>query len=391
MTDIRVLKIAVITGEHSGDALGASLIEALRKRGIEIALSGVGNEKLAALGQNSYFPQSDIAVMGVTAVIKRLPLLLKRIRETADQLTAEKPDLVITIDSPDFNLRVAKKIRARAPHIPIIHWVCPSVWAWRPKRAIRMRPIIDHILCLLPFEPAALKQLHGPPGTYAGHPLVERAHDFLPQNDMEAAARNNIAAPNILVLPGSRHSIVSRLMPIFGDVVSRLHRENPQAHFILPTVPHLKSAIEKEIMAWPIKPQIVTGEMEKILAFRSARAALAASGTITLELGLAHIPTVAAYRVAEWEAIIARRVIRVPSVILPNLILGENAIPEFLQENCTAEMLTSAMRPLIADTPERAAQLSSFTQLDEKMSLGERLPSDAAAQAVLDFLARRGQ
>lgn len=385
------LKIAIIAGEHSGDALGASLVQALRQRGIEVALSGVGNEKLAAQGQVSFFPQSDIAVMGVTAVVQRLPLLLRRIRETADRLVANKPDLIVTIDSPDFNLRVAKKVRARAPEIPIIHWVCPSVWAWRPKRAIRMRPFIDHILCLLPFEPAALKRLNGPPGTYVGHPLIERAHEFAPENPSEINQRNNAGAPNILILPGSRRSIVTRLLPVFGEVTAHIQKIVPQARFILPTVAHLRGEIASAVQSWSCTIEIVEGEAQKIQAFRSARAALAASGTVTLELALAHIPAVAAYRVAEWEAVIARRVIQVPSVILPNLILGENAIPEYLQENCTADQLASALQPLIGDTPERAAQLASFAKLDQKMALGERLPSEAAAQAVLDFLDQRQQ
>lgn len=389
MSHAQVLRIAIIAGEHSGDALGASLVDALRRRGLTVQVSGVGEEKLSAAGQASYFPQSDIAVMGFSAVAQRLPLLMRRIRETADRLITENPDMIVTIDSPDFNFRVARKVRARAPHIPIMHWVCPSVWAWRPGRAKKMRGFIDHVMCLLPFEPDALRDLDGPPGTYVGHPLIEQAAAFRPRNEAERTARHNTISPNILLLPGSRRSIATRLMPIFAEVAAGIRAQIPAAQFNLPTVPSVRPIIADHFSARQVPVAVVEGEEEKRAAMRSARAALAASGTVTLELALAHTPMVAAYRVAEWEAMIARRVIRVSSVLLPNLVLGHNAVPEFLQEHCTANNLQAALLPLIAETPVRQAQLAAFGDLDKKMSMGDRLPSDVAAQTVLDTLARK--
>ncbi|MGL4496493.1 MAG: lipid-A-disaccharide synthase [Beijerinckiaceae bacterium] len=383
------MRLAIISGEMSGDALGASLVAALRAKGVTVEISGVGADKLAAAGQHSYFPQSDIAVMGLTAVVQRLPLLLRRIRETAQRLATEKPDLVVTIDSPDFNLRVAKKLRALAPDIPVIHWVCPSVWAWRPKRAIRMRPHVDHILCLLPFEPRELEVLHGPPGTYVGHPLIERTHLLRPQTKEERAQRDDAQTPQVMVLPGSRHSEVSRLLGVFGEAAQRIKADIPGASFLVPTVPHVRAAVRTALEHWPVPATLIEGEADKLAAFRRARAALAASGTVTLELALSGVPTVAAYRVPEWEAMIARRVIRVPSVILPNLILGEKAVPEFLQEDCTASHLAQAMRDVMADGGARAAQRAAFEKLDVIMALDGETPSERAARIVLEFLAQR--
>ncbi len=380
------LRLFIVTGEPSGDQLAARLLERLRPMlgSRELVLGGVGGQALAGQGLTSLFPQSEIAVMGVAAVVGRLRLLLRRISETAQAAQAFKPDLLLTVDSPDFCLRVTKRLRKLSPHVPIVHWVCPSVWAWRPARARRMAPHVDHVLCLLPFEPEALQQLSGPSGTYIGHPLIERLDALRPQTQDEKAARALDDGAEILILPGSRRSEVSRLMEVFGKTAARLVAQRPGLRFVLPAVDHVRPLIEVELAKWSVQVRVVTGEAAKLAAFRRARAALAASGTVTLELALAGIPTVAAYKVAGWEAAIARRLITVPSAILPNLILGRSFVAEYIQQDCTPQALTGALDALIDDGPAREAQLQGFHEVEARM-VGAN-PSEVAAQVVLQML-----
>ncbi len=386
------VKVGIIAGEASGDALGASFISALRRKFPDprsVELIGVGGEKMAESGFRSLFPQSDIAVMGLFPVIKRLPTLLRRMRDTARHIIAEKPDVLLTIDSPDFCLRVAKQVRAAAPEIPVVHWVCPSVWAWRPARARRMRPHVDKVLCLLPFEPRELERLDGPRGVYVGHPLIEQSGEFRP-SAAEQNMRADAANPLILVLPGSRNSEISHHLDLFGTVIAQVAAQYPAARFVMPVVPHLTERITKEIAGWPVKPAIVDDPVAKSIAFRQARVALAASGTVTLELALAGVPTAAAYRVSEFEAAIGRRLLTVTTVILPNLILGRNAVPEFLQENATAEKLSASVCSLIPGGAARDAQINAFAEIEHLMRLPSGLsPSDVAVTEV--FALRRAK
>lgn len=384
----RPLRLFIVTGEHSGDALGASLIRELRRRGYDgtaLEIYGVGGELLAGQGLVSLFPQSDIAVIGVAAVLGRMRLILRRIDMTVQAAIAAKPDLLLTIDSPDFGLRVAARVRKAAPNVPTMHWVCPSVWAWRPWRARKMRPYIDRILALLPFEPKALAELKGPPTRFVGHPLIEQLGELRPSGP-EAELRANAEAPTILLLPGSRTAEIRRHLPLFGQVAARLAQSFPQAHFVLPTVPHLEGIARTITRDWPIKPGILTAHDDKRGAFRRARGALAASGTVTLELALAGVPTVAVYRVSGWEAAIARRVIRVPSVLLPNLILESRAVPEFLQQEATPDALTKAMAAIIPDGHVRSRQLDAFVELERRMKGQAGSPSEHVADEALDLI-----
>lgn len=378
------LRLGIVAGEASGDSLGAHLIEALKARGIAVEAFGVGGPKMEAQGLHSLFDFHDLHVMGFGPVIKSLPLLLRRIRETADFMLAQKPDLLLTIDAPDFSKRVQKRVRAANPAIANAHWVCPSVWAWRPGRAPKMAQYLDHILCLLPFEPEALQRLAGPPGVYVGHPLIERLDELRPQTAAEHAAREESAQPNLLLLPGSRMSEIRRLLPLFLETIAQPALAD--ARVTLPTLPRLVEPIRQMLGATASRVTLVTGEEAKLAAFRSARAALAASGTVTLELALSGIPTVAAYRVADWEAFILKRMIRLNSVLLPNIVLGTNAVPEFLQAEANPAALAAALAPLLAETPARAAQLSAFTRLEEAMMPDHAAPSVLAAQAILDLV-----
>ena len=379
----RALKIGLIAGEASGDQLGFKLMRALRQRVPDCRMIGVGGSLMEQEGLHSLFPISDIAVMGILPVIARLPLLLRRIRETVAYFADEKPDVLVIVDSPDFTHRVARQLKKQLPDLPVINYVSPTVWAWRPGRARTMRGYITHVLALLPFEPDAYQRLDGPPCTYVGHPLVERL-DELQANAREQAMRNQMPF-KMLILPGSRRSEIRRLMPVFGEVLHRLSTQSAVAiEAVLPAVAHLREEIERLVAPWPVKPRLVAGEADKYQAFREARVALAASGTVTLELALSGVPQVVAYQVSSLEAQL-RHFITVSSIVLPNLILNDLSYPEFLQENCTAEKLTQALLPLFENSPARLAQLAACQRLHEKMHVPVP-PSDKAAEIILSVL-----
>lgn len=386
----RPLSIYLVAGEESGDALGAALARALlRSQGNAIKLAGVGGRAMAAAGVISPYPIDDLSIIGLSGITRRLPTILRRIRETADAIVAARPDALVIIDSPDFTHRVARRVRARVPSIPIIDYVSPSVWAWRPWRARAMRAYVDCVLAILPFEPAAHLRLGGPPCLYVGHPLTERLAELRPNTD--EAQRRRADPPLVLVLPGSRSSEIRRLLTIFGDAIARLVAQAGPIEPVLPTVPHLLSSVRDGVAGWAVTPRVVVEPAEKWAAFRSARAALAASGTVTLELALAGVPTVAAYKVPFIEEVVMRPYLTrtLPSVILANLVIGENVVPEFLQRDCTPQRLAAALEPLLSDTPERLRQTEAFARLDQIMALDAE-PSAKAAAMVLD-MARRGR
>jgi lipid-A-disaccharide synthase len=375
-------KIFLIATEESGDRLGAGLMKILRQRlGGAVRFEGVGGQQMKREGLNSLFPIEELSIMGLAAVVLQLPKILRLIRLTTDAVTEASPDILVIIDSPDFTHRVARRVRARDPSIPIIDYVSPSVWAWRPGRARAMRVYVDHVLALLPFEPAAYERLRGPPCSYVGHPLTEQITTLRP-----AAAeqkRRDEAPPVLLVLPGSRRSEIRHHMAVFGETLSRLKAEDVAFEPILPTMPHLQEAVLDGVKNWTVEPRIVIGEQEKRAAFRIARAALAKSGTVTLELALAGVPMVTAYKVGAVEAWIVRRAIRTNSVILANLVVGENVVPEFLQEQCTPQMLSQMLREVLEESPSRQRQVEAFAKIDAIMSTGDQPPSARAADIVL--------
>lgn len=375
------LDVFLVAGEPSGDQLGFKLMRALREASPGLNLRGVGGEAMSREGLSSLFPMSDIAVMGLLPVIRRLPLLLRRIGQTADAIIANPPDVLVIIDSPDFTHRVARRVRAALPRLPIVDYVSPTVWAWRPGRAPAMRAYVDEVLALLPFEPAAHARLGGPDCTYVGHPLIERLAELRPNAD-EARARD-ASPPLLVVLPGSRRSEIERLMDMFGQTIAQTIARTGPLDVVLPAVSHLAPLIAQKARGWEVQPRIVLGEAEKYAAFRSARAALAASGTVTLELALAQVPMVVGYRVSRIEAL-ARFLVTASSIVLPNLILGENAIPELVQEECTPQALSAALVPLVSVGEQRDAQARALLRLDDLMLLqGGDTPSARAARAVL--------
>jgi lipid-A-disaccharide synthase len=383
----RRLRVAVVAGEPSGDQLGFKLMRALSEQtNGEIAFLGVGGAAMTAEGLASLFPLTDVAVMGILPVLARLPTLIDRIRRASAAIAAVRPDALVIIDSPDFTHRVARRVRRALPDLSVIDYVSPSVWAWRPGRARAMRAYVDCVLALLPFEPEAHRRLGGPRCVYVGHPLVERLAELRPGD--EEARRRAAKPPLVLALPGSRRSVIARLMADFGAAIAAAEREAGPFEIVLPTLPHVESDVRALAALWPRPPRIVVGEAEKFAAFRSARAALAASGTVTLELALAGVPLVGAYRVSGVEALL-RPLVTLPfSVLLPNLALGEAAIPEFLQGDCRPEALATALAALVSDGPARSAQLAALDQLDARMRLADgRPPSAHAAAAVLETIA----
>ena len=375
-------RIFLVTGEHSGDALGGGLMAALRARAPGAVFAGVGEAAMTAQGLHSLFPMSDIAVMGLVPVVARARTLLARIRETVEAVLAFRPDVLVIIDSPDFTHRVARRVRARRPDLPVVNYVSPSVWAWRPGRARAMAAYVDHVLALLPFEPEEHRKLSGPPCTYVGHPLIELRETLRPGLDERGPL--GVGVTRLLVLPGSRRSVARRHLALFGEVVGGL---GTSLELVVPTLPDLVSDVREASSAWATKPRIVVGEADKLTAFRTAHAALAASGTVTLELALAGVPMVAAYRTDLLVKLVRPFfTYRMHSFLLPNLILGDRSIPEFIGADAVPDAIRAALRPLLSDTSERRSQLASLAKLDALMALPEETPSTRAARIVIEMM-----
>jgi len=380
--------IFLVAGEHSGDALGAKLMTALNERSeAPLVYSGVGGEQMREMGLRSLFPLSDVAVMGPLAILRQLPRLVRRVYQTVDAAVAASPDLVVIIDSPEFTHPIAKRIRRKCPDVPIINYVSPSVWAWRPGRARKMRGYVDHVLALMPFEPEEHARLGGPPCSYVGHPLVEQDAWIRSLDPAALAQRLGIdrAKPVLVVLPGSRATEVRRLMAPFGETIARLRAEGHDPQVIIPAVSWLRPQIEEALAGWPVRARIIEGAEDKFRAFRLADAALAASGTVTLELGLAGTPMVVGYKVDAVAASL-RFLLNVPSIVLANLVLQDNAFPEFVQQDCTPEKLSAALAPLLADTPERARQREAVARVRAILRAPGDQPSARAAEVSLRIL-----
>src|SRR5262245_46656005 len=384
-----MLDVFLVAGEESGDRLGAALMRALRERTAgRVHFAGVGGREMAAEGVTSLYSIDDLPIIGFSALPRRLPRILRLMRFTAQTVVAAHPHVLVIIDSPGFTRGIARRVRAADPSIAIVEYVSPSVWAWRPGRARVMCAYIDHILALLPFEPDVHRRLGGPPCTYVGHPLAAEVGHLRP--NAKEARRRMAAPPLLLMLPGSRVGELDRLLAVFADAVALVRDRVGALDVVVPTVPHLLDPILKATEDWPARPRVVVETAEKQAAFRLATAALAKSGTVTLELALAGVPMVAAYKVSAIEYYAVGRGIlkRLPSIILTNLLLGENVVPELLQYVCTAERLAAALLPLLDDTPQRRYQLEAFARLDTIMEIGSSAPAQRAAEIVLDAASR---
>ncbi|WP_428562564.1 lipid-A-disaccharide synthase [Pseudolabrys sp.] len=377
----RPLRVFLVAAEESGDRLGAPLMRALRSMRPEVEFTGVGGAQMTAQGITPPFPIDELSIMGFTSIPAKLPNILRRIRQTAAAVAAAKPDVLVIIDSPDFTHRVARRVRTAMPDLPIVDYVSPSVWAWRPGRAKAMRAYVDHVLALLPFEPEAHRRLGGPACTYVGHPMIERIAELRPNTD--EARRREASPPVLLVMPGSRRGELKYMLPIFEQTVAQVAATVGPLEVVIAAVPRLAAGIESVVASWRVRPRLAVTQEDRDAAFRAARAALVKSGTGTLELALAGVPMVASYKGSAIEAFIARRLVKVPTVILANLVLGEKVVPEFLQEDAEPGRMAAALAPLLGDTAERTRQVEAFNRLDAIMEIGTARPSDRAAEIVL--------
>ena len=371
--------VYLIAGEPSGDVLGGRLIAGLKAlAGDDIAISGVGGPNMMAQGLQSLFPMQELSVMGIVEVVPKIPALLSRIKQTAADIIDQKPDVVVTIDAPDFCFRVAKRL---ADHgIPIVHYVAPSVWAWRPGRAKKVAALVDHVMCLLPFEPPYFTR-EGVDATFVGHSILESGADG--GDGPGFRERHNIptSAPLLCVLPGSRHGEVSRLMGVFGQTLRNVSAEIEGLHIVVPTIASVANHVRTESTDWP-NTLVVEGDIEKYDAFAAADASLAASGTVSLELALAGVPTIIAYRMAPLSAFIARKFVKLDYVSIINLILKREAMPELLLEDCTVDNLTPAIIALMSSEEPQVEQKAAFKDALNQLRAEDLKPSDAAAQVV---------
>jgi len=379
-----VTLVYVIAGEASGDLLGARLIAALRARRPDLTFSGIGGPAMAAQGVTSLFPMHELALMGLVEVLPKLRQIRARLDQTVADITARRPAVVVTIDSPGFTLRVLRRI------VPLgtkrVHYVAPQAWAWRESRVKKFPGLWDKLLCLLPFEPEffARHHLHA---EFTGHPVLESGADH---GDADRFRARHAMAPDaklLITMPGSRRSEIARHLPTMRDAIGMLAAQVPNLHPVIPTAPHLIEPLTQATTAWPQRPILVTDEAEKFGAFAAATAALSKSGTSTLELALAGVPMIVTYRVNPITAAIARRVIKVQFASILNLLAGRAVLPEFIQQDFTTAKLVAGLLPLLTDPAAAQAQRDATRPyLDMLRAPAGQPPSVAAAGAVLALL-----
>lgn len=386
--------VFVIAGEPSGDALGAALIRALRQRTEgRVRVAGIGGEQMQEEGIDSLVPLSELAVAGLAEVLPHAPRLLRHIRETVAAIRAMRPDAVVTIDSSGFCWRVAHGLRRHGETLKLIAYVAPMVWAWRPGRARRMARWYDHVLTLLPFEPPYFERV-GLAASHVGHPVLESGAG---RGDAARFRTRHGIGPDelvVTVLPGSRGGEVGRLLPEFGAALDRLDRIVGPFRVALPTVATVAETVARGIVNWPGRPIVLRGSgekgrEEKYDAFAASRAALAASGTVALELALARLPMAVAYRLNPLTEALLDRILKVRQVNLINLLLGRVLVPEHLRDDCVPEKLAASLEALIRDERVRSAHLAGYDEAIERLRGNGASPSLAAADRVLAIVASR--
>ncbi len=377
------MKLYLIAGEASGDRLGAALMAGLDRLRPGIRFQGIAGPQMQAMGMGSLFPMETLSVMGLAEVLPRYFELKARIRQVAQDVLHSDAAALVTIDSPDFCLRVARIVKAARPDLPVIHYVAPSVWAWRPGRAQKMAQVVDHVLALLPFEPP-LMQAAGMTCDFVGHPVVAEP---LATPAERAAFMGN--GPLILALPGSRRGEVTRLAPVIGETLGHVQAAHPDARVLLPTLPHLEPLLRDLTAGWPLRPEIVTGAEAKRAAFAAADVALAASGTVSLELAANACPMVIAYRMNPLTMWIMRRMALVDTVTLVNLVSETRAVPEFIGPECQPSRIAPAVLALLAGGAPRAAQNAAMALTMDRLGKGGEPPGLRAARSVLDHLENR--
>lgn len=381
--------VYLIAGEPSGDALGARLMAGLKERTAgRIRFAGIGGEGMAAAGLEAAFPMAELSVMGVAEVLPHLPRLIRRLRETVAHVRALRPAALVTIDSPGFTLRIAKALRGNG--IPLIHYVAPTVWAWKPGRARAVARFLDHVMTLFPFEPPYFHR-QGLAATFVGHPVLEGGAGA---GDGKAfRERHGIApdAPLLCLLPGSRMGEIGRHLPVMAQTLALLAEERAGLRAVLPAAAAVADPVGEAVAKWPAPPLVLLGDEEKFDAFAASDAALAASGSVTLELALAGTPAIIAYRMNPFSAWLARHLVHVPHAGLINILLGRGVMPEFLFGECRAELLAPALAALFADADARAGQIAGAAEAVGMLSPGDIRPSLKAAEVVLDVIASHNE
>ena len=376
--------ICLIAGESSGDLIAYNLMKSLkRKSSVPLKFVGIGGPLMEAEGLEPLFPISDISVIGVLEIIPHVRRILKRVKETISFIKEIRPQAVISVDVPAFSFRVEKELKDAG--IPLLHYVAPTVWAWRPKRAEKISKFLNHLLTVFPFEPPYFEK-HGLKTTFVGHPVkdvgiekgcAERFHEkygLLP------------GEPVLTILPGSRRSELKKHLPIFERTLHDLWINHPHIHIAIPVVPHLRETVRTWIAAAPFPVSMIEGEMDKYDCFKASTVALAASGTVTLELACAGLPTVAVYKTGKATEMVVRRMIKIPYVCMVNILLNKRAIPELLQADCTPEKIRAALNHLLESKEARDEQKKALKQAADMLSVGNTSASDQAAEAVLPYL-----
>lgn len=378
------MKAFLIAGEPSGDKLGGSLMEGLRLRVPDISFDGVGGTEMSSHGLTSLFPMDELSIMGIAEVLPKYFHLKRRIHQTAEAVLAARPDVLITIDSPDFCLRVAKLVKIMRPDLRCVHYVAPTVWAWRPGRADKMAKVIDHVLALFPFEPPFM-QAAGMDCDFVGHPVA--TEEIATQDEADAfRARIGGTGPLLLALPGSRRGEVTRLAERFGETVGLVAKQHPDLKVVLPCAAPVAPLVRELTANWPVSPVLIDPNTDpdaretKKAAFRAADFALAASGTVSLELAAAGTPMVIAYDMNKVTRFMVKRLLRVDTVTLVNLVAESRTVPEFLGENCIPDRIAAALEKVLL-APEAQREAMRLTM--ERLGAGGPPPGQRAADAIL--------
>ena len=381
--------IYLIAGEESGDRLGGSLMRSLKKITAEnIHFSGVGGTSMTAEGVQSLFPMEDLAVMGLSEILPRIPKLIDRLNYVVKDIQEVMPDLLVTIDSPDFNFRVVHRL-ARC-NIPCVHYVAPTVWAWRPRRAKKISRTIDHLFTLFPFEPHYFER-YGLACTYVGHPVLKSGADKADKESFRSNRKIDKDANLLAVIPGSRKGEIDRHLPVFARAAAILHNQFPNLEIIIPTLGATRSLIEIEVTAWRMPVHLTENDHDKYAAFAAAQVAIAASGTVTLELAMTGTPTIIGYKLAPLTAFLVKRLIKVKYASLVNLILEQETIPEYLFDKCKATPLAAAIGELLNNQDLRDAQKSGYKAALALLGHNKFDPNRRASEAILQILSRQGK
>jgi lipid-A-disaccharide synthase len=376
-------KIFIIAGEASGDVLGGRLMNALKQQRPEVEFTGIGGARMAEAGLASIFPMQELAVMGLAEILPRLLPLKRRMNETIAAIREQKPDVLVTIDSPGFCLRVLKAVKDLG--LKRVHYVAPQVWAWRQDRVKHFPGLWDELLCLLPFEPEFFAP-YGVNPRFVGHPVLESGADAGDARRFFARHKILADATPIVLMPGSRVTETSRLMPVFRETIGRLQGQIPHLVPILAAAPGIAEAVAAMGADWPVEPIIVRDAAERYDAFAAAEAALTKSGTSTLELAMAGVPMAVTYRVNSLSAAIGRRLIKVKYVAMINLLAEGPLVPELLQQDCTPEKLAATLQTLLNDPNAASAQRAGFAAALATLRAPAGTPSDAAAGAIAAWL-----